>query len=315
MNRHFAIGLCTALVMLAGGERTANRTGMAAGDPLEVVSTFSVLADIVKQVGGDHVEITTLVTPNMDAHSFEPSPDQIVGLSDAAVIFEIGIGFEPWLDGVVDAARPDARRVIVSEGVELRSLDGNHVHEGEGTEGAHGSDDPHIWQNPLNVVVIVENITSALVEADPAHRADYESNASAYVSELRTLDAWIEQQVATIPPELRKLVTSHDTLGYYAERYGFEVIGTPLGVSTASSDPSARDVAQLIDAIVAAGVPAVFMENVGNPGLMEQIAENAGVVLAPPLYTDALGDIDTAGSSYLGMMRFNTETIVSALTA
>ncbi|MCC6944373.1 MAG: zinc ABC transporter substrate-binding protein [Thermomicrobiales bacterium] len=329
------IGLALFLAAMAVSFTLPQTRNVSAQDePVRVVATFSILADIVHQVGGDHVDITTLVTPNMDAHSFEPSPDQIVGLTDASLIFEIGIDFEPWLDRMVDAAQPDADRVVVSEGVEVRSAGEDHEdthadddhdedeHEEEQHEEDehdddhhHGPNDPHIWTNPLNVMIMVENITAALAAADPAHQADYEANAAAYTSELEALDQWIVEQVETIPPDARKLVTSHDTFGYFADRYGFQIIGTPLGTSTAASDPSAADIAELIEAIKSTGVPAVFTENVINPDLMEQLAENAGVELAPSLYTDALGEPGTPGDSYLGLMRFNTETIVTALTS
>ena len=187
-----------SMTLLAGSPKPATAQEV----PVPVVATFSILADLVEQVGGDHVDVTTLVTPNLDAHTFEPAPDQVVGLTNASVIFEIGIGFEPWLDGMVDAARPDAARVVVSNGVTVRSAENDHVHdeeaEHEEDEHNHGADDPHIWHNPLNAVIVVENIAAALVTVDPAHQSDYEANAAAYIEELTALDAWIEEQVEMI---------------------------------------------------------------------------------------------------------------------
>jgi ABC-type Zn uptake system ZnuABC Zn-binding protein ZnuA len=280
-------------------------------EPLRVVVTFSILADLVEQTGGDLIEVDTLVPANVDAHAFEPSPEQVAALTEAAVIFENGVGFEPWLDDMIDAAQPNGARVAVSEGVALRApgetSDDDEDHEGER--------DPHIWHDADNAVIMVENIRDALIAADPDHAAEYEERAAAYIAELEALDAWIIEQVATLPAERRKLVTSHDTFGYYADRYGFTVIGAPFGTTTEGGDPSAGDVAALIEAIEEAGVPAIFTENVSNQAVMEQIAENAGVALAPPLYTDALGEEGSPGATYLGMMRSNTETIVGALSS
>ena len=161
---------------------------------------------------------------------------------------------------------------------------------------------------------MVENIRDALVTADPEDAAVYEANAAAKIADLEVLDAWVREQVATISEDRRKLVTSHDTFGYFADAYGFEVIGTALGsASTEAGDPSARDVAILIEEIANAGVPAIFAENVSNPDLMESIAVEAGVILAPPLFTDALGAPGTEASSYDGMMRGNVTIIVNAL--
>ncbi len=310
------LALMGLTMAVAGVWPMIGASGVGAQDePVPVVASFSILADIVQQVGGDHVVITTLVTPNMDAHSFEPSPDQIVGLTDAALIFEIGIGFEPWLDRMVEASRPDAQRVVVSGGVAIRSAEAGHSHDETDETDDHRLDDPHIWHNPLNVVIMTEHIRDALSEVDPDHRGDYEANAARFITQLKDLDRWIAAQIDTIPANRRRMVTSHDTFGYYADHYGLEIIGTPLGRSTSASDPSAGDVARLIDRIRESGVPAIFTENVSNPELMEQIAENAGVALAPPLYTDALGEPGTPGDSYLGLMRYNTETIVAALTS
>jgi ABC-type Zn uptake system ZnuABC Zn-binding protein ZnuA len=278
------------------------------------VATFSILTDLVEQVGDDLIEVDTLVSQNMDSHNFEPAPEQVVALAEAAVIFENGLGFESWLDDMVEAAGPDGVRVVVSDGAHLRSADEDGHEDEDDEEHEHGEYDPHIWQDPTNAIVMVENIRDGLSEADPEHAAAYEQNAAAYIAELEELDEWIQEQVATLPEDRRKLVTSHDSFGYYADRYGFEVIGTPLGVSTESSDPSASDIAALIETISDAGVPAIFTENVSNLDVMEQIAGDTGVELAPPLYTDALGDEGSPGENYLSMMRYNTKTIVEALS-
>jgi zinc/manganese transport system substrate-binding protein len=295
---------------------SAAQTPTAIGEPLPVVATFSILGDLVQAVGGDAVQVTTLIGPGIDAHTFDPAPADLVTLESAAVIFENGLGFEPWLDGFFASTQPKGIRVVVSEGIEPRHADETHANEEEHEgEHEHGDIDPHVWHNVANAIVMVENIRDALVAADPENSAVYEANATAKISDLEALDAWVREQVATIPEERRKLVTSHDTFGYFADAYGFEVIGTALGsASTEAGDPSARDVAILIEEIAAAGVPAIFAENVSNPDLMASIAAEAGVTLAPPLYTDALGAPGSEASTYDGMMRGNVTTIVNALS-
>ena len=286
--------------------------------PLQVVASFSILGDLVKNVGGDAVEVTTLIGPGVDAHTYDPAPADLVVLSKADVIFENGLGFEPWLDRFFASAQPSGARVVVTEGITPREA-GADEHAGEAQleeDGAHehGQFDPHVWHDVANAIVMVGNIRDALVAADPARAELYEANAAAYIAELKALDASIREQVGTLPPERRKLVTSHDTFGYFADAYGFEVLGTALGsISTEAGDPSARDIATLITEIEDAGVPAIFAENVANPDLMESIAAEAGVVLAPTLYTDALGPPGSPGETYIGMMQSNVTTIVDAL--
>jgi ABC-type Zn uptake system ZnuABC Zn-binding protein ZnuA len=182
-------------------------------------------------------------------------------------------------------------------------------------EHSHGEYDPHVWHDPTNVMAMVTVIRDALVAADAANAELYTANAEAYMAELAELDAFIEAQVAELPAERRKLVTTHDTFGYFANRYGFEVIGTALGSSTEAADPAAGAIAELVEAIRSAGVPAIFTENVSNMQLMETIANEAGVRLAPELYTDALGEPGSSGATYLEMMRYNVTTIVEALGA
>jgi zinc/manganese transport system substrate-binding protein len=285
----------------------------ARGEPLSVVATFSILGDVVHHVGGDAVQVTTLIGPGVDAHTYDPAPADLVALSEADVIVENGLGFEPWLDGFFASAQPAGTRVVASDGITPREA-GETGHDAGAESGDHGSFDPHVWHDVANAIVMTENVRDALVATDPANAAYYEANAASYVAELEALDAEIREQVATLPGERRKLVTSHDTFGYFADAYGFEVVGTALGsLSTEAADPAARDVAALIAEIEAAGVPAIFAENIANPDLMAAIAAEAGVTLAPPLYTDALGPAGSPGDSYVGMMRSNVDTIVTAL--
>jgi zinc/manganese transport system substrate-binding protein len=289
------------------------------GVPLQVVASFSILGDLVKNVGGEAVAVTTLIGPVVDAHTYDPAPADLVVLSQADVIFENGLGFEPWLDRFFASAQPPGARVVTTEGITPREAGADEEHVGEAQpaeDGApeHGQFDPHVWHDVANVIVMVGNIRDALVAADPTRAELYKANAAAYIAELEALDASIREQMGTMPPERRKLVTSHDTFGYFAAAYGFEIIGTALGsLSTEAGDPSARDIATLITEIEEAGVPAIFAENVANPDLMESIAAEAGVTLAPTLYTDALGPAGSPGDTYVGMMQSNVTTIVDAL--
>ncbi|WP_129628785.1 metal ABC transporter solute-binding protein, Zn/Mn family [Candidatus Oscillochloris fontis] len=179
----------------------------------------------------------------------------------------------------------------------------------------HGEYDPHIWHDPNNAQLMVAAIRDALVAADPANAAAYTANAESYLAELKELDAFIQAEVAKLPADQRKLVTTHDTFGYFAKAYGFTVIGTALGVTTETADPSAGEIAELVEAIRAAGVRAIFAENVANTTLMETISREAGVILAPTLYTDALGEPGSPGASYIEMMRYNVTTIVQSLAS
>jgi ABC-type Zn uptake system ZnuABC Zn-binding protein ZnuA len=307
----------TIVIGLTAPSGTPAQTQSA--DPVRVITTFSILGDIVSRVGGDQVEVSVLIPNGSDAHVFEPTPDDAGKLENAAVVFENGLGFEPWLDELFEASASRATRVVVTDGITPRAT-GGHEHDEdedhENHEDHHGEFDPHVWHDVQNVIAEVGAIRAALATADPDNAAVYDANAAAYTTELQELDAYIVGRVATLPEDRRRLVTSHDTFGYFADRYGFEIVGTALGsLSTESGDPSARDINDLIEDIEDAGVPAIFAENVSNTDLMETIAAEADVALAPTLYTDSLGEPGSPGHTYLGMIRYNVDTIVVALGA
>jgi zinc/manganese transport system substrate-binding protein len=285
----------------------------AASQPLPVVASTSVIGDLVHNVGGDAIQLTTLIGPGVDAHTFDPAPGDLVTLEGAAVVFENGLGLEPWLDQFWESTQPTGSRVIVTEGIEPLPAGAEAAASGEQEQGGF---DPHVWHDVANAIVMVDNIRQALDAADPAHAATYDANAAAYTAELQDLDTWVREQVATLPPERRKLVTNHDTFAYFAKAYGFEILGTALGsVSTEVGDPSAQKIVALVDEIDQAGVCAIFAENVSNPDLMDSIAAEAGVELGPPLYTDALGPADSPGGTYVGMMQSNVTAIVTSLNS
>jgi len=285
---------------------------------LSVVATFSILGDLVRSVGGDGVELTLLVGPGQDAHTFQPSPADGAKLARADLVFENGLGFEGWLEELYRASGSRARRVVVTEGIAAQKGGPAHA-EGEAeAEAGHsnGELDPHVWQDVRLASHMAGRIGEALAQADPASAALYRANAERYQQELRTLDAWVVDQVQSLPEARRTLVTNHDSLGYFASRYGFTILGTAIpGVSTEASEPAAADLVKLIGRIKSAQVPAIFVENVANPKLMERIAREAGVAVAPPLYTDALGPPGSPVDSYPKMVRHNVSTIVGALRA
>src|SRR6185503_8187877 len=230
----------TALVLilaLAACGRPAAGTASVARP--KVVATFSILGDLVRQVGGDLVALRTLVGPDGDTHTFEPASADAVSLAQADIIFENGLDFETWLDRVYTASGSTAERVTVTEGVTPGQI-------AVGDEA--GSVDPHAWQDVTSSINMVELIRDALAQQDPAHAAAYQANAAGYLAQLQTLDSDIQKMVDTLPPERRRLVTNHDALGYFARRYGFEILGDALGsIATEASEPSAAQLAQLVE--------------------------------------------------------------------
>jgi zinc/manganese transport system substrate-binding protein len=279
-----------------------------AGRP-KVVATFSVLADLVKQVGGENVAVVALLGPNQDVHVFEPTPADSQTLRTAALIVSNGLRLESWLDDLYASSGSQATRFEAASGLELIEADEDHGAEGH----RHGDYDPHVWQDPTQVAKIVERLREALAELDPSHAADYQANASRYLGELRALDGWATKELARVPAHRRKLMTTHEAFGYFARRYDFELIGAVLPVTTEAADPSAGQVAELVARIKAAGVPTIFGENAGNQRLIEQVARAAGVRVAV-LY-DVLGPAGGPASTYVDMIRYNVKTIADGLGA
>ncbi|MCW5881441.1 MAG: zinc ABC transporter substrate-binding protein [Anaerolineae bacterium] len=298
----------------AASESTATAPA-GSGKPLQVVATTSILADLTKNVAGDAATVTSLLPIGSDPHSFEPSPRDSQRVANADVLIENGIGLETWLEPMIQNSGTRASRVVVSEGLTPRAGD---THAGEATlangKGQHDHElDPHMWTNVHHVIAYVARIRDGLAAADPANAALYQANAARYTTQLQELDAFIVQQAAAIPAERRKLVTNHETFGYFADRYGFEIVGTVLPSVSAEAQPSAQDIARLVDSLKQAGATAVFTEATANPALADQIARDAGVKGVRTLYTDSLGAPGSAGDTYIKMMRYDIEQIVQAL--
>ncbi len=271
---------------------------------LKVVATFSFLGDLVKNVGGDKIDVRTLVGPNGDTHEYEPTPSDAAKLADADVICEVGLEFEAWLNGLYQSSASKAMRVDTSEGVKTRTF----------VENGKEETDPHIWQNVQNAIIMVKNIEAGLAKADPINADAYKTNADVYVKTLEALDKEIETAANQLPKEERKIVTSHDALGYFAERYGFSVEGSVIAsLSTESGEPSAQDIVKLVDAIKQTNTKAIFLESMSNPKLVERVAQEAGVKIGPELFTDALGDASSPGATYVDALRYNVNAIINTL--
>ncbi len=267
----------------------------AHAEKIKAIATISIIGDVVHNVAGDAVNLVVLVGPNGDAHEYEPIPADSINIAKADIIFENGLGLEHWLDKLYAASGSNAKRVVVSQGVTSRVFNDNPQ-----------DTDPHAWQDVTNVILYTQNVRNALVAMDPANKALYESNAKDYIQKLQALDAWVKEQVATIPVDKRKLVTNHDALGYFARRYGFQIIGAVIpSATTEAADPSAKETADLLNIIKVNGVHAIFSENMANPKLAQTLAKEAGVVVGPELYTDALGPVGSEGETYLKMIKYN----------
>lgn len=283
--------------------------------PLNVVATTSIVGDIVMRVGGDLVNVTVLLPTGSDPHSYQPTPQDVVKISRATLIFANGAGLEEFLQNLIESAGASERLVNVSEGIELKDFGAHEDKEEQknGTE-VHSQEDgdPHTWVDPNNVIMWVENIQTKLEQIDPDNSATYRTNAERYITQLKELDAWIREQVKAVPTENRKLVTDHMVFGYFADRYGFEQIGAIIpGYSTLAS-PSAQDIAAIEDAIRGLGVRAVFVGKSINPTIAQRVAEDTGVKLVF-LYHGSLSEAGEPADSYLNYMRYNVTQIVNAL--
>ncbi|ANW04425.1 metal ABC transporter solute-binding protein, Zn/Mn family [Bradyrhizobium icense] len=284
--------LLIALTMLAvvGPARAADR--------LNVVASFSILGDFVRHVGGDRVEVTTLVGPNSDAHVYVPAPSDAKRVAGAKLVFVNGLGFEGWLSRLVKSAGGKATVVTATTGITPLKL---------GSQA-----DPHAWQSVVNAKVYVANIRDALAAAAPAHAEAFKSSASAYLAELDALDREVREAVAKIPQGRRKVISTHGAFGYFAAAYGIEFIA-PVGVST-ESEASARDVAKIITQIRAAKIPAVFLENISDPRLMSRISAETGARVGGTLYSDSLTGEKGDSPTYIAMVRHNIKALTSALS-
>jgi len=292
-------------LLLAGGA-IALSAGLARAQSarLFVVATFTILADLVRQVGGEGVEVSSLVGPNGDVHAYAPSPADSRKLAAARLIVENGLNLEGWISRLAKASASKARIVVASAGVSPREEHGDHDH-------AHGGTDPHAWQNVANAKIYVANIRDGLIAANPSGKAEYAARARAYLEKLDALDAYVRAAVAKIPADRRRIVTTHDAFGYFGQAYAIE-LAAPAGVSTEAA-VSARDVGKIIAQIKKDKFPAVFLENVSDPRLIDQIARETGAKIGGTLYSDSLSGPDGAAGTYIDMVRHNISELTKAL--
>jgi len=301
--------------LLAAAVTAAFVVTPAAAEPVKALATFSILGDLVRQVGGDRVTVETLVGPDGDAHVFSPAPADAKKAAAAAVIFENGLGLEGWIDRLAKSSGAKWTVVIASKGVTAQKMEDEEDGHAKGHDHGHGHEvtDPHAWQSVPNAKLYVANIRDALIAADPEGKQAYEANATAYLATLDALDAEIRAGLAKIPAERRKIITSHDAFGYYAKAYGVEII-SPQGVST-EAEASAKDVARIIRQIKAEKIPAVFVENITDKRLVERIAKETGAAVGGTLYSDALSGPNGPAGTYVDMMRSNLRELTAALSS
>jgi zinc/manganese transport system substrate-binding protein len=294
--RRLALATLLALIVApaAGQER------------IKAVATFSILGDLVRNIGGERVEVAAIVGPNADAHAFSPSPADAKLLGAARVVVVNGLGYEGWIARLVKASGTKAPTVVASAGVKPRKMADAHGH-------GHGraASDPHAWQSIANVKVYVANIRDGLRAADPGGAAAYEAGAKAYLTKLDELEREVRAAIEKIPVDRRKVITTHDSFGYFAEAYGVEFIA-PGGVST-EAEASAKDVAKIIAQVRRQNIPAVFLENIADPRLMQQIARETGARIGGTLHSDALSDDKGPAPTYIDMMRSNLRELAKAL--
>ena len=279
--------------------------------PLPVVTSFSILADLVKVIGGSHVEVTSLVGPNADAHVFDPTPADAKRLAGAKLVVINGLGFEGWMDRLIKSSGYRGSVTVASRGVKTIQEAAGHGHQ-HGHSHSHAAD-PHAWQNPLNVKQYVQNIRLALAAAKPAAAQEFEQRAQAYSRDLDALDQSIRERLKPIPVAQRRIITSHDAFGYFAAAYNVKFY--PLQGLSTGSEPSAADVVRIIDQIKKNKVTAIFVENISDARVLERITKESGARIGGTLYADALSEPGTAVDTYLKLIEHNAATIIKGLAA
>ncbi|WP_017303148.1 metal ABC transporter solute-binding protein, Zn/Mn family [Spirulina subsalsa] len=295
--RHLEKLLFCGLLLLSG----CNAQPTSDSDKPYVVATSTILADLTQEVARDKIELKSILKPGEDPHVYEPVPQDSIALERADLIFYNGYDLEPALIRLINAAGIRAKKIAVAE--QITPL----------MDEAENLPDPHVWGDAKNGIIMVEVIRDALIELLPGKAENLRQNAQGLIEQLEALDQWILAQIATIPPENRKLVTTHDAFAYYAEAYGLEILGTLIGVST-EEQPSAQTLSQLANEVRGQNIPTVFAETTINPALMDTLAQESGAVLSSQqLYSDSIGAAGSAGDSYINMLVANTTAIVEGL--
>jgi ABC-type Zn uptake system ZnuABC Zn-binding protein ZnuA len=294
IRRIFPI-LVLALFVSACGGRFASNSAQSAS---AVLASTPWLADVTQNIAGDRLQVASLLPTGSDPHSYQPTPRDAARVAESKLIIVNGAGYEQFLKSLIDNTGGEAIIVEASQGVSPRE--------------EAGSIDPHMWLDPNNMIVYVENIRDALIRLDPAGEAIYKSNADGYIAQLKALDSWIQEQVRQIPAERRLLITNHEALGYFAKRYGFTIAGTVIKSFSSDASPSAQQLAALIDEVRASGAPAIFLDAADSDSFAQQIADETGVKVVTDLHLESLTDGPPA-DTYLDMMKYNVTQIVNAL--
>jgi ABC-type Zn uptake system ZnuABC Zn-binding protein ZnuA len=308
------LGLPLLLAALALAAAGCGDDASSSGSEVSAVATTTQVADLVGEVGGGRVAVERILEPNSDPHSYEPRPSDAAAIAATDVVFRSGGDLDEWLGDLIENAGGEAPTVDLFDSVE--------VHEGEDHEGEdhaedghdHGDEDPHWWQDPHNAIAAVAAIEAALIETDPDGKERYRTNARAYTARLRRLDRSVGECIAQIPARQRRLVTTHDALGYYAERYGLTVVGALIPSQSTAAQPSAGDIEALVDQIEQLDVKALFPESSLDPKLEQAVARETGADVGRALWADTLGEPGSSGETYVGSIQSNTEAIVDGLT-
>ncbi len=296
--------IVTLLAACQPASQAAQVNGEQTG--LQVVAAETFLADIAQNVAGDRVKIETLMPLGIDPHNYEPTPADVAKIADSQVLIVNGAGLEVFLKKLLENAGGQRILVEASAGLTQRTLQGAELNGAQ--EG-----DPHFWLDPNNVIKYAENIRDGLTKADPKGAATYQANAEAYIAKLKELDRWIADRVKEIPEADRLLVTNHDNFGYFADRYGLKIIGTVIPSVSTEAAPSAQQLAQLIENIKASKAKAIFLEKGVSPQLAEQVSKETGSRVVTDLYGDSLGEASGPAATYIDMLKFDTDAIVTAL--
>ena len=301
-----ALMTITALMLAACGP--AAPAPPAADQTPRVLAVETFLTDIAQNVAGDRLAVDALMPIGVDPHAFEPTPQDVARIAKSQVLITNGAGFETWLSKVLENA--GGKRLVVEAAAGLSS---RQARAGEIVDPDHAETDPHFWLDPISVIKYTENIRDALSQVDPEGTALYAKNAEAYIGKLRELDAWITDQVQQVPESRRLLVTNHESFGYFADRYGFRVVGTVIPSVSTGASPSAQQLASLVDHLKATNAPAIFLETGANPQLANQLAQETGIKIVNDLYTHSVTEPSGNAPTYIDMMRYNVQKIVEAL--
>jgi ABC-type Zn uptake system ZnuABC Zn-binding protein ZnuA len=300
--RNTLLVLAVLVAVLLGGCSRMNSGGAQTGG-LRVLATETFLGDIAQNVAGSRLKVETLLPVTVDPHEFQPTPQDAIKIAQSQVLIVNGLGYETWLTKTLENSGGQRLVVVSSTGLSPRP----------DPSGEHPDGDPHMWMNPLNVVHYVENIRDGLSQTDPAGRETYAANAQAYIAQLKDLDQWVKSQVAQLPPEKRLLVTNHDALGYFAEAYGFKVVGAVIPSVTDEASPSAQQMAGLIDTIKSSGAPAIFLDVGENQNLARQIASESGAKVVTDLYVETISAPGGPAANYIEMIKHDVSAIMEAL--